>query len=272
MKRCGRNLVFVFDLDKTLGYFTQVAIFIEGIEHYIGRKLKKKEVYKVFDLFPEMFRPDTMNILKYLKQLKHKLKCVKVLIYTNNIGPKSWVYSIKNYIEKKLKYKLFDRTIAAWKVDGKIYEKCRTSHEKKYTDLLNCGKLKKTDKICFLDDMKHPHMINNNVKYLHLNAYKHDISFTQMCKTFLKSSIGKLIKKNEHQKFIIKFMKFAKTDPFGFTYIESEISSRTGYKKQILSKLKLFVKENKHNVSRKKKKNTKKKTRKKSKKSGGFFW
>ena len=270
MKRCGRNLVFVFDLDKTLGYFTQVAIFIEGIEHYICRKLKKKEVYKVFDLFPEMFRPDTMNILKYLKQLKHKLKCVKVLIYTNNIGPKSWVYSIKNYIEKKLKYKLFDRTIAAWKVDGKIYEKCRTSHEKKYTDLLNCGKLKKTDKICFLDDMKHPHMINNNVKYLHLNAYKHDISFTQMCKTFLKSSIGKLIKKNEHQKFIIKFMKFAKTDPFGFTYIESKISSRTGYKRQILKELKLFVKENKHNISRKKKR--KRKTSKnKTRKLGGFW-
>ncbi len=68
MKRCGRNLVFVFDLDKTLGYFTQVAIFIEGIEHYIGRKLKKKEVYKVFNLFPEMFRHDTMKIIKYLKK------------------------------------------------------------------------------------------------------------------------------------------------------------------------------------------------------------
>ena len=68
MKKCVGNLVFVFDLDKTLGYFTQVAIFIEGVEHYLGRKLKKNEVYKIFDLFPEMFRPDTMNILKYLKQ------------------------------------------------------------------------------------------------------------------------------------------------------------------------------------------------------------
>ena len=270
MKKCVGNLVFVFDLDKTLGYFTQVAIFIEGVEHYLGRKLKKNEVYKIFDLFPEMFRPDTMNILKYLKQLKHKLKCVKVLIYTNNIGPKSWVYSIKNYIEKKMKYKLFDRTIAAWKVDGKVYEKCRTSHEKKYNDLLNCGKLKKTDKICFLDDMKHPHMINNNVNYLHLKGYKHDIPFTKMCKTFLSSSIGKLIKKNEHQKFIIKFMKFAKTDPFGFTYIESTISSRVGYKRQILSHLKKFVKDNKHNISRKKRR--KRKTSKNRTRKLGGFW
>ena len=35
------NLVFVFDLDKTMGYFTQVAIFIEGVENYLSRKLKK---------------------------------------------------------------------------------------------------------------------------------------------------------------------------------------------------------------------------------------
>ena len=44
MKKCVRNLVFVFDLDKTLGYFTQVAVFIEGVEHYLGRKLKKNPV------------------------------------------------------------------------------------------------------------------------------------------------------------------------------------------------------------------------------------
>ena len=53
MKKCVRNLVFVFDLDKTLGYFTQVAIFIEGVEHYLGRKLKKNDVNRIFYLFPE---------------------------------------------------------------------------------------------------------------------------------------------------------------------------------------------------------------------------
>ena len=122
MKKCVRNLVFVFDLDKTMGYFTQVAIFIEGVEDYIGRKLKN-EMFKIFDMFPEIFRPDMMAIFKYLKTIKQKLKCVKVMIYTNNIGPKSWVHDIRKYVEKKLKYKLFDRTIAAWKVDGTVYEK-----------------------------------------------------------------------------------------------------------------------------------------------------
>ena len=98
MKRCVKNLVFVFDLDKTIGYFTQVAIFLEGVEDYIGRKLKKNEMYKIFDLYPEIFRPDMIAIFKYLKELKRKKKCIKIMIYTNNIGPKSWVYDIKNYI------------------------------------------------------------------------------------------------------------------------------------------------------------------------------
>ena len=64
-----------------------------------GNILKKREIYKLFDLYPEMFRPDMMTIFKYLINLKKKIKCVKVMIYSNNIGPKSWVHTIKNYIE-----------------------------------------------------------------------------------------------------------------------------------------------------------------------------
>ena len=261
------KLVFVFDLDKTMGYFTQVAIFIEGIEHYIGRKLKKTEMYKIFDLYPEIFRPDMMKIFKYLKKIKQKLKYTKVIIYTNNVGPKSWVYDIKNYIEKKIKYKLFDRTIAAWKVGDKVYEKCRTGYDKKYVDLLKCGNLSKTDKIIFLDDMVHPDMKNENVTYLHLKGYKHDILFSKMSKIFLKSKFGKLIKKKEHEEFAIKLLKFARDDPLGFTYTESTVSSLPNYKREILGKLKSFVKENKHNVSKKKRKRKKNKTRK----LGGFW-
>ena len=37
------NVAYVFDLDKTIGYFTQIAIFLEGIEDYLGMKLTLKE-------------------------------------------------------------------------------------------------------------------------------------------------------------------------------------------------------------------------------------
>ena len=48
---------------------------------------------------------------------------IKVIIYTNNIGPKSWVFNIKKYIENKIQGKLFDKIIPAWKVNNIIYEK-----------------------------------------------------------------------------------------------------------------------------------------------------
>ena len=37
-----KKLIIVFDLDQTIGYFTQFAIFMEGLESYIKRKLKEK--------------------------------------------------------------------------------------------------------------------------------------------------------------------------------------------------------------------------------------
>ena len=75
-----KNVVYIFDLDKTIGYFTQIAIFMESIEEFIKRKLKLKEFFKLLDLFPKIFRPDAFAIFKYLKQLKKKHKYVKVLI------------------------------------------------------------------------------------------------------------------------------------------------------------------------------------------------
>ena len=73
------------------------------------------------------------------------------------------VHHIRKYIEHKIGYKLFDRTIAAWKVGNVIYEKCRTSHSKSVRDLVRCSSVKISDKICFLDDQQHPKMIRPNV-------------------------------------------------------------------------------------------------------------
>jgi hypothetical protein len=116
--------------------------------------------------------------------------------------------------------------------------------------------------------MVHPYMKNKNVVILHLKGYKHDILFSKMSKIFLKSKFGKLIKKKEHNEFTIKLLKFARDDPLGFTYIESTVSSLSNYKREILGKLKSFVKENKHNISIKK---NKKKSRNKTRKLGGFW-
>ena len=113
---------------------------------------------------------------------------VKIMIYTNNTGCKMWVHRIKSYVEKKINYKLFDRVICAWKHDGKILEKNRTSYDKKYTDLLNCGQLKNTDKILFLDDCFYEKMMNPNLTYLHVTPYIYRYSEKDMVNTYIKNS------------------------------------------------------------------------------------
>jgi len=257
-----KNLAFVFDLDKTIGYFTQLAIFMESIEDYIKRPLKLKEFYKLLDVFPKLFRPDIFKIFEYLKDLKKKHRYVKVLIYTNNMGPKNWVHHIRKYIEHKLKYKLFDRTIAAWKVGKLVYEKCRTSHGKNVPDLINCSILKKKDVICFLDDQQHPKMIHKHVDYIYLYPYKFDYMFASMTDIFLKSKLNKLIKKEQVRDFKNHIIYFSRNSALGYRYLENTQKNPTNYdNKEIIVYLKKFFKDNKrYTLSKKKKK--KNKTRK----------
>tara|TARA_X000000368_G_C22996372_1_gene696830 strand:+ start:517 stop:1296 length:780 start_codon:yes stop_codon:yes gene_type:complete len=170
---------FVFDLDETIGHFEELSILDYTIKNHIGKEIKKSDFFKIMDLFPHIFRPNIFNIFKYLRDKKiatngskNKNK-IKIMIYTNNTGCRMWANRIKSYIEKKINYKLFDRTICAWKYDNKILEKNRTGYDKRYFDLLKCGHLKKSDKIIFLDDTLFEKMIHPNVTYLHLIPYKY---------------------------------------------------------------------------------------------------
>ena len=187
------KLVVVFDLDKTIGYFTQIAVLLEAVEDILGRELQLKEFYYFLDTYSYVFRGEIFKIMKYLKRKKNTNKNVRVMIYTNNMGPKSWVYKIKKYIEYKIKYKLFDRVIAAWKVGKEIYEPKRTTHNKTYKDLLRCSRLTTNDKILFLDDMDHEDLRRSRqVKYLKVHEYEPKKEFNDLISTFLKSSMTAL--------------------------------------------------------------------------------
>lgn len=187
------KLAVVFDLDKTIGYFTQIAVVLDAIEEILGRELNLKEFYYFLDIYSYVFRDEIFKIMKYLKRKKITNKNVRVMIYTNNMGPKSWVYKIKKYIEYKINYKLFDRVIAAWKVGKEIYEPKRTTHNKTYKDLLRCSRLSTNDKILFLDDMDHEDLRRSKqVKYLKVDEYQPKKGFDDLISTFLKSSLRAL--------------------------------------------------------------------------------
>jgi len=194
--------IVVFDLDETLGYFTQLGIFWDCLSNYLKTKndyhLSQEDFNNTLDLFPEFLRPNIINILTYLKNKKNSKCCHKMLIYTNNQGPKEWAHHITRYFEDKIKMKLFDQIIAAFKVNGKVVEVCRTSHNKSHKDFIRCSRLPQNAEICFLDDVFHPEMSNENIYYINIKPYYHDLKFEYMIDKFKSSDIFKIhIDKND---------------------------------------------------------------------------
>jgi len=193
--------IVVFDLDETLGYFTQYGIFWDSLSNYL--KIKNKNVLtqsdfnEILDLFPEVLRPNIINILTYLKSKKKSNCCNKMMIYTNNTGPREWAQHIIRYFENKIDYKLVDQIIAAFKINGKRVEICRTSQNKTHKDLIKCTKIPVDAEICFMDDSFFPDMTHDNIYYINIKPYYYDVPFEDMLNRFSASEIGKKLIGNE---------------------------------------------------------------------------
>ena len=166
----------VFDLDETLGTFFQFSLIIDCIEKNFEKKLNQSEFNILLDNFIEYLRPNILNILFHLKNEKINNSSFRVLIFTNNQGPKDWANKIKNYFNNKLNYKLFDQIIGAYMIGNTQRESLRTSHDKSYNDLLACANISYQSKICFIDDLYHNQMQNKNVSYIHVFPYEKILS------------------------------------------------------------------------------------------------
>ena len=186
--------VVVFDLDETLGYFVEFGIFWDSLKEYINQNnincnIDQHLFNKLLDLYPEFLRPNIITILQYLKKKKLSNKCSKLMIYTNNQGPKTWAHNIIKYFETKLDYKIIDQVISAFKVRGQFVELCRTTHMKTHKDFIKCTKMPPNTEICFLDDVFYPDMKNEKIYYINLKPYIYDIELDTMINRFLKSNI-----------------------------------------------------------------------------------
>jgi FMN phosphatase YigB (HAD superfamily) len=163
--------IVVFDLDETLGYFVEFSIFLDCISNYLKRtnneyQITQTDFNQILDLYPEFIRPNIVQILSYLKNKKQMRDCKKLMIYTNNQGPRTWANQIISFFESKIEYKLIDQIIGAFKINGKRVELCRTSHDKSHNDLIRCTKIPRNTEICFIDDVYHQEMVNKNIYYI----------------------------------------------------------------------------------------------------------
>lgn len=260
--------IVVFDLDETMGYFTEYGIFWDCLTNYLKLKektpLTQNDFNNILDLFPEFLRPNIINILTYLKNKKQSNCCHKMMIYTNNNGPKEWANHIIGYFEKKIKFKLIDQIIAAFRVNGKRIELCRTSHNKSHKDLIRCTKIPINSEICFLDDNYHPEMTHDNIYYINIKPYYYDLDFNYMINKFKESIEYNKILGNDDidfEEIMLNNFKKYKYDIIKKNMKEYEIDKIVG--KQIISHLQEFFNKSKKNKTIKNMSYKKNKTQKK---------
>ena len=187
--------IVVFDMDGTLGYFSQLSILFKSIEIFLNKKITQSNFNSIMNLYKECLRPDICGIFAYLTNQKELGKIDKICIYTNNQGPKLWTTRIKKYFETKCQGLIFDNVICAFTVNGEVIEKMRTTNSKTYDDLVKCTKMPKDTQVCFIDDQKHRYMDHENVYYIHVKPYVYSISLNELFSRFLDSKVIKFDKK-----------------------------------------------------------------------------
>lgn len=186
--------IVVFDLDETLGYFTEFGILWDSLNQCLKNNrqplLTQQEFNHLLDEYPEFLRPNIINILNYLKKKKETGCMNKMMIYTNNNGAKEWVQYIVRYFEYKIHYKLIDQIIAAFKINGQFIEFGRTTHEKTHCDFIRCTRLPANAEICYIDDTFYPAMSNDNVYYINVKPYHYDLPFDVLIERLKKVTFG----------------------------------------------------------------------------------
>lgn len=188
MKLCKTYIIF--DLDETIGYFSEFGIFYDALKEYLKRDITQEEFNNLIDMNIECLRPNILKVFKHIKKIKQSKNNVCVVLYTNNNGSNEWVDSIISYIETKIVYKLFDKKIRAYKIGNKQVEPQRTSHEKRHEDFINIMGCSPQSKLFFIDDRLHRGMLKMDTRYLWIKPYKFHIPFDVMAKRYLLNSNG----------------------------------------------------------------------------------
>ena len=195
----------IFDLDETIGQFVQLGCFYKGLIQYFNKVPTETEFYQLLNRCNKYFRPKMFEILNHIKLHKMKEKHLDVVIYTNNQGGKSWVTKIKDFMELKIQYNLFDRIIGPHKIRDELYEMLRTSESKCYHDLVKIIDCNDKEDILFLDDNFYTDMLKDNIIYLLVKPYKYYYESIELVNIFL--SYNNVTDINKFTDYMIHYMK-----------------------------------------------------------------
>jgi hypothetical protein len=171
----NRKKIFVFDLDETLGQFSDMTILWHALVREHVLQDSQQSFNELMDLFPEFLRIGIIPIFEYLYQKKTRDECL-IYMYTNNIYSPHIPKKIAAYLEYKIGGALFERVICAFKIGNKVIEPLRTTNDKTYSNLLQFVMMPRNVEVCFVDDQYHKKMVHNKVYYIQPLAYIHQLS------------------------------------------------------------------------------------------------
>ena len=70
---CIQKYVMIFDLDETIGQFSQLYIFWNLVKTYLNDiQIKDIVFFKLLDKFTDFLRPNILKLLHNLKRKKEK--------------------------------------------------------------------------------------------------------------------------------------------------------------------------------------------------------
>ena len=197
-RRKSSTKVIVFDLDETLGCFTDLEIIWTGLHQCFD--IDYPTLFSdLLDLYPEFIRFGIFPVLEYLYRKKLQGRCEQIHIYTNNQCSPTWTTMIADYFHAKVQcampprfqsdVRLFDKLICAFKINNRIIEVSRTTHEKTHSDFIRCTLMPKYTEICFVDNSFFSDMVHEQIYYIQPRSYYHPLSTVDIVSRLLKSNI-----------------------------------------------------------------------------------
>ena len=257
--------VLVFDLDETLGSFSELQwIWTTIMEHYSDNPTyhhQNKNITPIYvlqillEIYPEFLRPGIIHILDYVARRKKQGDCMGIFLYTNNQGTSVWLDTIVEYFNQELKKKnnfpaFFDQVIQSFKIGTQKVELNRTTQMKTYNDLIRCTLLPNETEICFVDNSNYQYMKHPKVFYIQPRSYYHMMSKKDIQERFTFAETSGIL--NDFYPFLSKDSHHTMKLPFfhSFRFItassNSHIKPTTTNNNNTNTQMKKFIEKTMH--------------------------
>lgn len=151
------------DMDETLGHFAQASLLWGATKNNVIT-LSNDELVACLLEIPGLFNPDLMNVLSVLRRGKGRGKVSTVVVYTNNVGERSWPETVCKAINTIAGEHIIDDVIAGYRGQNDLNEPRRSTSHKTISDLRHC--VGDAPFYVFVDNEHHSGMMAPEVKYI----------------------------------------------------------------------------------------------------------